>query len=61
MKTYRYTIALTVAGLLAVAAAVAGVSTSVGVEGMTGFITVFAILALAATEYGFGGRRLFSK
>jgi hypothetical protein len=62
MKTYRTTIALVAAGLLAVVAAVAGVRTpGVGVEGVFGFGAVVAILAFAASDYRLGGRRLFSK
>ncbi len=61
MKTHRYTLALIAGAFLATAAAVAGAYTSVGVEGILGFATAFVVLALAATEYGFGGRRLCSK
>ena len=61
MKAYSITIALVAAGLLAVVAAVAGVrSPNVGVDGVFGFAAVFALLAIAASDYRFGGR-LFSK
>lgn len=57
MKTYRTTIALAAAGLLASVAAVAGVrSPAVGVEGVVGFAVVGAILGFAALDYRFGGR-----
>jgi hypothetical protein len=59
MKTYRTTIALVAAGLLAVVAAVAGIETPVvGVEGVVGFAVVGAILAFAAIDYRLNGRVL---
>jgi uncharacterized membrane protein YuzA (DUF378 family) len=61
MKTYRTTIALAAAGLLAVVAAVAGLrSPAVGIEGVFGFAVVAAILGFAALDYRLGGR-VFSK
>jgi hypothetical protein len=61
MKTYRTTIALVTAGLLAVVAAVAGVrSPVIGVEGVVGFAVVGALLAFAAIDYRLNGR-VFSK
>ncbi|MFT3784012.1 MAG: hypothetical protein QM790_18525 [Nibricoccus sp.] len=61
MKAYRTTIALAAAGLVAVAAAVAGIKTPViGVEGVVGFAVVGALLAFAALDYRMSGR-VFSK
>jgi hypothetical protein len=59
MKTNRYTYALVAGGLLAVAAAVAGVRL-IGVDGVFGFAAVAVVVALAASDY-LGGRKLFSR
>lgn len=61
MKTYRSTLALVVASLLAVAALVVGASALVGLDVVVGFTAALAVLAIAASDYRLGGLKVLGR